>query len=475
MKYNSQIEEDDATDFRSRLSSVDDDGNRKVVRAVKPEGKFYNLRLYLAYFYLAIFFIMPLIHIDGAQFLQFNVLEGKFNLFGKIFWPTDFFIFAIAFITLIITVVLFTVVYGRIFCGWICPQTIFMEFVFRQIEWWIEGTPAQQRKLNKSPWNAEKILKKGGKQLVFILFSFLIANTFLAYVIGSDVLFAKMKQPISDNFALLAGLFVFTLIFYTVFAYVREIVCTTICPYGRLQGVMFDKDTMQISYDYKRGEPRGKLKNKEEENLGDCIDCRKCVVVCPTGIDIRDGVQMECVGCTACIDACDDIMEQIDLPKGLIRYASENEIESGVKSPLTLKVKAYTGLLIILFIFLGTLIATRKNVDTLIGRVKGQTYQVNKVNGTVSNLFDGKIINKSKLDIPVELRLMDLKGEIKIVGHAEDNKILLKKEAINKATFFIELPKGTVPPGTSTVKVGVYRDGKLFQEVNTKFLAPFKL
>jgi cytochrome c oxidase accessory protein FixG len=345
-----------------------------------------------------------------------------------------------------------------------------MEFVFRQIEWWIEGTPAQQRKLNKAPWNKEKILKKGSKQIIFFLFSFLIANTFFAYIIGSDVLFEKIKQPISENFATLLGLFGFTVAFYLVFAYVREIVCTTICPYGRLQGVMFDKDTMQISYDYNRGEPRGKLKNKEAENLGDCIDCKKCVVVCPTNIDIRDGVQMECVGCTACIDACDDIMEQINLPKGLIRYASENEIESGQKSPLTLKVKAYTGLLIILFIFLGALIATRKNIDTFIGRVKGQTYQVN-IDGTISNLFDAKIINKSKLDMPVELRLIDIQGEIKIIGHTGTH-LLLKKEEINKTTFFIELPKNEIKPGTSVVKVGVYRDGKLIQKVETKFLGP---
>ena len=470
MLHNNQIEEDEDEAFRSRVSTVDEDGQRKWVYATRPEGKFYNLRLYLAYFYLAIFFIMPLIRIDGAQFLQFNVLEGKFNLFGKIFWPTDFFIFAIAFITLIITIVLFTVVYGRIFCGWICPQTIFMEFVFRQIEWWIEGTPTQQRKLNKAPWNKEKILKKGSKQIIFFLFSFLIANTFFAYIIGSDVLFEKIKQPISENFATLLGLFGFTIAFYLVFAYVREIVCTTICPYGRLQGVMFDKDTMQISYDYNRGEPRGKLKNKEAENLGDCIDCKKCVVVCPTGIDIRDGVQMECVGCTACIDACDDIMEQINLPKGLIRYASENEIESGQKSPLTLKVKAYTGLLIILFIFLGTLIATRKNIDTFIGRVKGQTYQVN-TDGTISNLFDAKIINKSKLDMPVELKLIDIQGKIKIIGHTGTH-LLLKKEEINKTTFFIELLKSEIKPGTSVVKVGVYRDGKLIQKVETKFLGP---
>ncbi len=463
----SQIEEDS---FRSRVSTVDEDGKRKWVFATQPEGKFYQWRNYLSYFYLAIFFAMPLIHFNGTQFMQFNLLEGRFTLFGKIFWPNDFFIFAVAMITMIILVVLFTVVYGRLFCGWACPQTFFMEFVFRKIEWWIEGTPAQQRKLEQMPWNKEKILKKGGKQLVFFGVSFLIANTFLAYIIGSKELWDKIQHP-GDNLGVLGGLLIFTFIFYIVFAYVRDIVCTTICPYGRLQGVMFDKDTMQISYDYVRGEPRGKLKNKEAQGLGDCIDCKKCVTVCPTGIDIRNGVQMECVGCTACIDACDNIMEQINLPKGLIRYASENEIQSGQKSPVTLKVKAYTGLLVILMIFLGVLIATRQNIDVYIGRIKGQTYQVSE-EGMVSNLFDAKIINKSNKDIPVEFRLIDTQGEIRIVGHAEG--IMLRKEQMNKITFFVDRPKATLNGRASKIKVGIYQDGELLKTVKTNFLGPYK-
>ncbi|MCO5231382.1 MAG: cytochrome c oxidase accessory protein CcoG [Chitinophagales bacterium] len=462
----------DAESFRSRVSSVDEDGSRRWVYAVQPSGRFYKIRNYLAYFYLAIFFIMPLIHINGNQFLQFNLLEGRFTIFGKIFWPNDFFIFAIAFITGIILVVLFTVVYGRLFCGWACPQTIFMEFVFRKIEWMIEGTPAQQRKLNNAPWNKEKIIKKSAKQILFFGVSFLIANAFLSYIIGSYELFKIIREPIFDHIGLLLGLLVFTTMFYIVFAYVRDIVCTTICPYGRLQGVMYDKDTMQISYDYVRGEPRGKLKNKEAENLGDCIDCRKCVVVCPTGIDIRNGVQMECVGCTACIDACDDVMDQIDLPRGLIRYASENEIQSGQKSKVTTKVKAYSVLLSLLMIFLIVLVATRSNLDCYINRVKGQTFQVAE-DGTVSNLFDAKIINKSNREIPIEFKLIDVKGDIRIIGHADG--IVLKKEQMNKITFFIDRPGNTLHGRNSKLKIGIYdKDGELLETVKANFLGPFK-
>ncbi len=457
--------------FRSRASTVDQDGKRKWVYATKPSGKLYTIRKNLSYFYFAIFLIMPLIHINGVQFLQLNVVEGKFSIFGKIFWPNDFFIFAVIFIIGVLLIALFTVIYGRIFCGWICPQTIFMEFLFRRIEWWIEGTPAQQRRLDKAPWNQEKILKKGGKHVIFFAVSFLIANTFLAYIIGSKELFIKIRQPITENLGILTGLLIFTSMFYFVFAYVRDIVCTTICPYGRLQGVLYDKDTVQISYDYKRGEPRGKLKDKKAMDLGDCIDCFQCVTVCPTGIDIRNGPQMECVGCTACIDACDDIMTKINLPTGLIRYASENEIQSGRKMPFTTRAKAYTAVLVLLVTILAALIITRKNVDIYLSRVKGHTYQVSE-SGSVSNLFDAKIINKSRKDIPVQIKVLDGVGEVKVIGHKDG--IVLQKEALNKITFFIEYPKGKTSPGSSKIKVGIFEGDKPIQIVKANFLGPFK-
>ncbi len=459
-----------AETFRDRVSSVSETGRRNWVYALKPSGKWTNYRKYLAWLYLAVFFVMPFIKVNDMPFMMINLPEGKFILFSKIFWPQDFFIFAIGMITFIIFIVLFTVIYGRLFCGWTCPQTVFMEFVFRPIEWLIEGSPAQQKKLNAGEWNSGKILKKTLKHGLYLLISFVIAHTFLAYILGIDELVKIIREPLSDHVGMLSGLVIFTLLFYAVFAFVRDIVCTTICPYGRLQSVMFDKDTMQIAYDHQRGEPRGKFKKNVVRTEGDCVNCLKCVQVCPTGIDIRDGVQMECVGCTACIDACDEVMDALHFERGLIRYASENEISTGKPARFNTRMKAYTGLLGVLLVAMVFLVATRKTVDTYISRVKGQLYQEVE-GGKISNLFDAKIINKTREEIPLTLKLEGMDGTIKLVG---SQQITLKKEAISEVTFFLEIPKDQIKKRSSTLRIGVYQGDEKIQTVKTKFLGPFK-
>jgi len=459
-----------AETFRDRVSSVSETGRRNWIYALKPSGKWTNYRKYLAWLYLAVFFVMPFIKVNDMPFMMINLPEGKFILFSKIFWPQDFFIFAIGMITFIIFIVLFTVIYGRLFCGWTCPQTVFMEFVFRPIEWLVEGSPSQQKKLNAGEWNSGKIIRKTIKHSLYLLISFVIAHTFLAYILGIDELVKIIREPLSDHVGLLSGLVIFTLLFYAVFAFVRDIVCTTICPYGRLQSVMFDKDTMQVAYDHKRGEPRGKFKKNVVRTEGDCVSCLKCVQVCPTGIDIRDGVQMECVGCTACIDACDEVMDALHFDRGLIRYASENEISTGKPSRFNTRMKAYTGLLGVLVVAMVFLVATRKTVDTYISRVKGQLYQEVE-GGKISNLFDAKIINKTREEIPLTLKLEDMDGTIKLVGNQQ---ITLKKEAINEVTFFLEIPKDQIKKRSSTLRIGVYQGDEKIQTVKTKFLGPFK-
>ncbi len=457
------------TTFRDTVSTVTTGGKRHWIYALQPKGKFYSIRNILAAVYVVAFFAMPFIKVNDMPFILLNVVKGKFILFSKIFWPQDFFIFAIGMITFIIFIVLFTVVYGRLFCGWACPQTIFMEFVFRKIEWWIEGTPTQQKARKKEGFTTNNLIRKIVKHIVFFLLSFLIAHTFLAYIIGIDELLKIIEEPMFEHIALLTGLLIFTFLFYGVYAFVREIVCTTICPYGRLQGVMFDKDTMQISYDYKRGEPRGKFNKKEENNYGDCIDCKKCIAVCPTGIDIRNGIQMECVGCTACIDACDSIMSNLNLPKGLIRYASENEIATNSKFVFNYRMKAYTALLGLLILFMSILIASRKTVDTYISRAKNQLYQ-ELPTGKISNLYDAKILNKTNKTIPVQLVVQDNLGTVKIIGN---QKIILKKETVNEITFFIEIDKNKILKRSTSIKVNVVKDGKIIETINTKFLGPF--
>lgn len=455
--------------FRDRVSTVTESGSRNWIYAQKPHGKYYRYRNILAIFYFLIFFGMPFIKINGMPFLLFNVIDGKFILFSKIFWPQDFYIFAVATIAFIIFIALFTVIYGRLFCGWICPQTIFMELIFRPIEWLIEGNPAEQKLLDNGPWTFKKFRKKATKQLIYFIISFLIANTFFSYIIGVDELIKIIKEPLSEHLGLFLGLLIFTLIFYSVFAYVREIVCTTICPYGRLQGVLYDKDTMQISYDYVRGEQRGKFKKNEERILGDCIDCYQCVKVCPTGIDIRNGTQLDCVGCTACMDACDFMMEKVGLPTGLIRYASENNISEGKKFTFTTRIKAYTGLFVVLMAVLALMLIMMNDVDTQISRASGQLYQELPDN-KMSNLYNAKIINKTNKSFPVEMKLEGINGEIKFIGN---NILNLKPEAINPETFFIILNRKDIHQTTTNLKIGIYKNGKKIQTVSTNFQGPF--
>lgn len=456
--------------YRDTVSTVTKTGKRNWVYASKPVArKFYNARNIVAAFYLIIFFGMPFIKVHGMPFFMINIPAGKFIIFSKIFWPQDFFIFAIAMITFIVSIVLFTVVFGRLFCGWACPQTIFMEFVFRKIEWWIEGSPAQQKKRNEAGWTGDKIARKTFKHIIFFLFSFLIANTFLSYILGVDELFKIIREPISEHISLLAGLIGFTFLFYAVYAYVREIVCTTICPYGRLQGVMFDKDTMQITYDYKRGEPRGKYKKEEARELGDCIDCKKCVHVCPTGIDIRNGLQMECVSCSACIDECNDVMEHLGFKKGLIRYASENEISTGKKFHFNSRMKAYSVLLGILIIVMVVLVVSRKTIDASVARVQGQLYQ-ELPDKKISNLFTAKIINKTNHEILVNIQSVTPGGEVKIIGASP---IVLKKDALNEVTFFLIYPKEQVNKRSTPVKLALITEGQIMQQIKTKFSGPF--
>lgn len=458
-----------AENYRDRVSTVTEQGKRKWVFATKPEGKYYSLREIVAWVYLAIFVIVPFIRINDMPFILFNVVEAKIILFSKVFWPQDFFIFAVAMITFIIFIVLFTIVFGRVFCGWVCPQTVFMEFVFRRIEWLIEGNANQQIKLHEQKWNSEKVRKRILKYIVFFILSFVIANFFLMYIIGYEALFKIIQEPISEHLILLGGLLFFTFLFFSVFAFVREIVCTTVCPYGRLQGVMYDKDTLQISYDYNRGEPRGKLRKEDTETHGDCIDCKKCVHVCPTGIDIRDGLQLECVGCTACIDVCDDVMQKINKPKGLIRYASLNELASGLKFNFNARMKAYTALLVVLFVFMGYLIFSMKHIDTYISRARGQLFQELPDN-RLSNLYEAKIINKTNKPQVVELKVEELDGTVKLIGK---NTITLKEESVNPVTFFVELPKKEIAKRSTNIKIGIYQNGQKIQTVKTKFLGPF--
>lgn len=460
--------------FRDTIGTIDEGGNRKFIFPKKPSGKFYEYRKIVSYILLAILVANPFIKVNGNQFMMFNVLERRFNIFGFPFWPQDFYLFVISMLVGIVFILLFTVVFGRIFCGWICPQTIFLEMVFRRIEYWIDGDRGAQMRLARQEWNSEKIRKRVIKWTVFFLISFGIANVFLAYLVGSDQLFLMVEQGPIEQASNFIALLIFTGVFYFVFVWFREQVCIIACPYGRLQGVLLDDKSINVAYDFVRGEKevgRAKFNKKEDRattGKGDCIDCHQCVHVCPMGIDIRNGTQLECTNCTACIDECDTIMESVGLPKGLIRYASEDEITKKAPFKFTTRMKGYTAVLFILLsVFVGMLFL-RTDVQAVVLRLPGQLFQ-HKGN-MISNVYTYKIVNKTMKDYhDIHFELIDQKGNIKNVGK-QHFKVL--KEGISQGTLFIEIDQALLESDKTKVQIGVYNGKELLETTTTNFLGP---
>ena len=463
---------DDA--FRDSIATIDEQGKRKFIFPKKPSGKWYDYRKWVSYFLLAVLVANPFVKINGNQFMMFNVLERRFNLFGFPFWPQDFYLFVLFMIVGVVFVILFTVIFGRIFCGWICPQTIFLEMVFRRIEYWIEGDRGAQIRLSKQEWNAEKIRKKALKWSIFAIISFAIANVFLAYLISSDELIQMVEDGPTAHLSTLIALLIFTGVFYFIFAWFREQVCIIACPYGRLQGVLLDNKSINVAYDFVRGEKEvGRAKfNKNEDRAasgkGDCIDCHQCVHVCPTGIDIRNGTQLECINCTACIDECNTIMSSVGLPEGLIRFASEDEIEKKEKFKFTTRMKGYTAVLLIIMGILTGLLFLRTEVEATVLRLPGQLFQHKGDN--ISNIFTFKIINKTNDDFnDIHFKLHDVKGTIKVVG---EQQFKIKRQGSVKGTLFVEINEYLLESDKTKLKIEVYNGNKKIETATTSFLSP---
>jgi len=460
--------------FRDSISTIDKSGKRVFIFPKIPSGRFYNKRKLVSYFLLAFLLSAPFIKINGHQFLMFNVLERKFSMFSFPFWPQDFHLFVISMIIGVVSLALFTVAFGRIFCGWFCPQTIFMEMVFRRIEFWIDGDRAQQMRLAKQSWDSEKIRKRLAKWFLFFVISFIIANVFLAYLIGSDELFQFIKEGPIKNESTLIALLIFTAVFYFIYAWFREQVCIIACPYGRMQGVLLDNKTINVAYDHVRGEgEKGRAKfNKNEDRAslgkGDCIDCKVCVHVCPTGIDIRNGTQLECINCTACIDECDSIMEKVGLPKGLIRYASEDEINKKEPFKFTLRMKGYSAVLAILISFFIGMLFLRNDIETTILHMPGQLFQYE--GKYISNIYNYKIINKTDENFDnVTFKLIHPKGIIKLVGN---QCIKVPKQGITQGTMFVKILESNLKGEKVVLEIEVYNNNKNIESATTNFVGP---
>lgn len=462
--------EGSAEQFRDQLYHTDASGRRVGFFPKRPKGRFYQRRKLVSIVLLTIFFVTPWIQMNGEPFFMLNVFERRFILFGNVFMPQDFLLLALLVITLFYFIFVFTTVLGRIWCGWACPQTIFLEMVYRRIEYWIEGDAAKQRRLAKADWNWEKTWKRGLKHSIFVAIAFLVSNTVLSYIIGVDQTLTYILEGPTAHLIPFVVIVLNAAAFYAVFSWFREQACIYVCPYGRLQGVLLNSKSLVISYDKRRGEPRGKLKAKQANpDLGDCINCNQCVAVCPTGIDIRNGTQLECVNCTACIDACDGIMDKIGRPKGLIRYATAEQIETGTRRyKLPTQAFVYAGGLAAAITLFVVFSLRSGDLQSKILRAPGQTYTLTE-DGNVTNLYEAKFINKRNEERELEFRLSDERGTLTVLG---DGGLNLPATGMAEASILVELPPESLDGLSFDIGIEVLEAGEVVETIHTRFNGP---
>lgn len=470
--------------YRAELTSISPDGRRRWIFARKPTGRYYRWRTVVSVLLLAFLFAAPFVKVDGHQFLLLNVLTREFVFFGVPFWPNDFYLVVLLFLTVVISIVVFTATLGRLWCGWLCPQTVFMEMVFRRLEWWIEGGPKEQAQRRAGPWNADRIWRTFVKVTVFFGISFLIANTFLAYVISSDTLVRYVTDGPATHLPLFIALVTFTLIFFLVFYRFREQACVIVCPYGRYMSALVDENTVAVTYDFKRGERRAKWSREDNDAKktaqsagdtiwdrpdakGDCVDCHQCVTVCPTGIDIRNGIQLECVNCTACIDACDEVMDKVGMQRGLIRYTSATAVQAGHTHWFTTRIKAYLAVWIVLVSVVVTLFALRADLDVLVVRQSGSMWQTTP--DGVANFYLFQVINKTNDAHDVKVSVVEPKGaSVKLLGAVST----VGANGIVKGRLLVIVPDSVRRSQHADVTLSIMSNGVEVQRPVLSFIGP---
>jgi len=454
--------------FRDELASVQKDGRRKWVYARQPSGPRYRARTVLSWFLLAFLFGAPFVTFKGQPLVLLNVIERRFVLIGLVFWPQDFFLLVLMALTLLVTIVLTSATVGRVWCGWLCPHTIFLEMLFRKIEFAIDGSAAQQLRRDRSPLTFDKVWRRVLKHGVYFALAFAIANVFLAYIIGARALRQIVTAPPHEHIAGLIAITLFSLVFYAVFARFREQACTFACPYGRLLSTFTDARTITVTYDWKRGEPRGRLAQGTAPAQGDCVDCAQCVTVCPTGIDIRNGIQLECVACTACMDACDSVMTRLRRPTGLIRYTSSQAVAAGSSSWLTTRVKAYAAVWALLAVTVITLLAVRRDLDVIILRQPGTLYAQTDAEH-VANFYNVQVINRSARPHALEYRVLDLAGATITPLGAIDR---VDAYGLIESRLLLRVPQGSLHGPATAVRLEVRSDGQTVRTIDSSFLGP---
>jgi cytochrome c oxidase accessory protein FixG len=446
----------DQPSFRDRPINIDESGKRKWIYARQPKGKWYTRRTVFAWVCIAFLVFAPIIKINGNPLMLLDIANRRFSLLGNMVWAQDTYILALIMSVAVVFVVFFTVAFGRLWCGWACPQTIFLEMIYRRIEYLFDGN---YRRTNRKP---TKGLRFFFKHLTFLLVSILLTNVFLNWFTGPEKLIEIIKSPISEHrmgFMFMLGISAF---YYWIYAFFREQVCTMACPYGRMQGVLLDSKSISVIYDYKRGEPRG---TKAE---GACINCGSCMAVCPTGIDIKNGSQLECVNCTACIDECNSVMARLNRPGNLIRYDSVHGIETGKRSIKNGRTYAYSVVLLILLIVLSVVVSKRTPVDATILRMSGTIYQRLDTE-TIANVYNVKVINKTQQSKNLTFRLLN--GAEGTVQLASDQAVL-KENGTLESVLIIKLPARHLKGKNTPLDVGIYEGETLLKSVKLNFVGP---
>ena len=460
---------------QERLATTDEKGRRVYIFPARVSGVFRNLRTLTQIFLILILLVLPWIKINGNQAVLFDVFDKKFAFFGLTFWSHDapliFFLLAL----LCIGLAFVTAIWGRVWCGWACPQTVFIDGIFRRIEYWIIGSEIKQKNLAKSSFSSEKATKYTAVWICFLVISIIISHSFLAYFVGAERLVEMTQHSPKENWTIFVVMAFITSILLFDFGWFREQFCIIMCPYGRFQSVLIDDDSLAVTYDYNRGEPRrNTVENPNQE--GDCIDCYRCVAVCPTGIDIREGLQMECIACTACIDACDEVMEKVEKPKGLIRYDTPKGIE-GLKSNIfRARTTIYLALLIFLFFGLVYLVSKKEDYLITILRAQDKPYSVVENNSgqkEVINHFKVHLKNHKFQNADLKIYLPNELSENGIQLITQTNTISLAPGKDSTIHFFIKFPNEILDKdGKKIVKVNFIDTEKNNLEKEVKLVGP---
>ena len=437
------------------LSTLNRDGSRRWIRPKLSRGRHYRRRLVTAWALVAAFTLIPILRMNGKPLMLLDIPKREFTFFGVTFLPTDTFLLMLLLFGIFIGIFLITAVLGRVWCGWACPQTVYMEYIYRPLENLIEGGRTRQMELDAHGPDLRRVLKYA----VFLAVSAFLANTFLAYFVGWDRLLGWMTSPPTEHRTAFAVMLGTTLLMFVDFAWFREQTCIVACPYGRFQSVLLDRQSLIVGYDAARGEPRAPWRKAEERSAGDCIDCHLCVSTCPTGIDIRDGLQMECIHCTQCIDACDAVMDRIGLDRGLIRYTSEAELEQGAKSFLRPRLVVYSAILLVIFGAFTSSLAGKQSADLTLLRGLGAPFSI-LPSGEVSNQIRIKIANRSPELRSYTIRLVD-GGAWSLV--APENPLPVEAGASELTAAFINGPRAAFSDGEAAVVLEI-DDGVDFAE-----------